>query len=335
MRCAFVVLWLLQALPALAGSDVLTDVVEVHILPRVEALAESSAELARVAEQDCVAESVPLRAAYGTAFDAWITASHLRFGPSDQGDRAYALAFWPDPRGKTPKALAALITAQDPVAQSADSYTEVSIAARGFYALEFLLYDPHTQTLGEAAYRCQLIRTVTADIAGLTATILADWQTGYASQVMVPRADGPYRSEDEAVQEVFKSLSTGLQFTSEMRLGRPLGTFERPRPKRAEAWRSGRSARHVALSLASLQDLAVRLAGEDAALAARLSAVFEQAEARVAELNDPVFTGVAEPQGRIRVEALQQAVERVRHVVAEALGPSLGVSAGFNALDGD
>ncbi|HBR37591.1 MAG TPA: peptidase M75, partial [Sulfitobacter pontiacus] len=49
------------------------------------------------------------------AFDAWIAVSHLRFGPSETDNRAFALAFWPDSRGATPKTLAGLITDADPV----------------------------------------------------------------------------------------------------------------------------------------------------------------------------------------------------------------------------
>lgn len=322
---------------ALAGpSDaVLSEVVKQHILPRFETLAQQAGNLGRTAAQDCNPESQALRVAYGDAFDAWIAASHLRFGPTERKDRAYALAFWPDTRGITPRTLAGLIADADPVARNADDYAQVSIAARGFYAMEFLLYDPATRNLGQTAYRCTLMRAVAMDIANVSQEILDDWQGGYADLLTDPSADGPYRNEDEAMQELFKALSTGLQFTSDTRLGRPLGTFERPRPKRAEAWRSGRSARHVALSLASLRDLALRLAGDDAALAGRLEQAFQRAQDKLESLDDPVFAGVANPQARIRVEAVQVLIDKIRDIVRTELGPRLGVAAGFNAMDGD
>ena len=53
------------------------------------------------------------------------------------------------------------------------------------------------------------------------------------------------------------------------------------------------------------------------------------------ELDDPVFAGVAEPQNRFRVEVLKQAVDDIRRCLAEDLGPTLGLTAGFNSLDGD
>lgn len=320
---------------AMAQKDVAESIVRDHILPRFEQLAERSETLADVARKDCDAASVSLRTAYNDAFDAWISASHLRFGPTEVDDRAFALAFWPDSRGATPKVLSKLIADQDPVAASAADFADVSIAARGFYAMEFLLYDEALGTAGDESYRCTLVQTMTADIAALTRAIAQEWTSDYASTMLTPSADGIYRSQDEVLRQLFNALSTGLQFTSETRLGRPLGTFDKPRPTRSEVWRSGRSARHVTLSLRALQDLAAALANGDETLAGDLNAAFDRARERAETLNDPVFASVAVPQGRLKVEVVQQSVETIREIVQSRLGLRLGVAAGFNALDGD
>ncbi|WP_341365552.1 imelysin family protein [Yoonia sp. BS5-3] len=322
-------------LTAQSANPVVTDIVEGHILPGFESLAANAQTLADTAAADCAPTSPDLRGAYGAAFDAWVSVSHLRFGPTEVDDRAFALAFWPDSRGTTPRSLGSLIAQQDPIANDPAAYAEVSIAARGFYALEFLLFDEALMNAGDAAYRCTLIQTVTADIALTTQDIVDAWQTDYAETLLNPAPDGYYRSDLDALQELFKALSTGLQFTSDTRLGRPLGTFDRPRPTRAEARRSGRSAAHVMLSLIALQDLAGRLAADDPAMAEDLDAAFTQARDRLADLDDPVFAGVAQPLTRIRVEAVQQNVDAIRAIVGNDLGPTLGVAAGFNSLDGD
>ena len=44
---------------------------------------------------------------------------------------------------------------------------------------------------------------------------------------------------------------------------------------------------------------------------------------------------VATTQGRFRVEALQSAVRRVQNEIAEHVGPTIGVTSGFNSMDGD
>lgn len=134
---------------------------------------------------------------------------------------------------------------------------------------------------------------------------------------------------------LFKSLSTGLQFTSDIRIGRPLGTIDHPRPKRAEAWRSGRSLHHIEISLDALRAIALLLAETDPMVMTRLEIAFDRAHALIVDLDDPTFANVADPQGRFRVEALKNAIDNILAIVRDELGPTLGVTAGFNALDGD
>jgi hypothetical protein len=288
-----------------------------------------------VAGEECDPTSDSLRLAYGDAFDAWVLASHLRFGPTEIGDRGFALAFWPDSRGVTPRALGGLIANQDPIAASVEDYAKVSIAARGFYALEFLLYDDVLMAVGPEPYHCTLVQTISADIATTAAQILEDWQSGYAATMLAPTPAGVYRQYTEVVQEMFKALLTGLEFTANMRLGRPLGTFEKPRPTRAEARRSGRASAHVMLSLHALQDLAARLSEGDPQLATTLDASFDRAILQLSDLSDATFASVSQPQTRLKVEIVQNSIHAIRSLVRNDLGPTLGVAAGFNALDGD
>ena len=333
----FLLTIVLAAAPVIANAQttIIDDIVDEHILPRFQTLAETSAHLATTAQNDCAVTSQALQNAYSDAFDTWVRASHLRFGPTEADDRAFALAFWPDSRGATPRSLTTLLTEQDPVIASPEDFAQVSIAARGFYAMEFLMYDETLSNMGDEGDRCTLVQTVTTDIATTSAAILEGWQTDYAARLKSPDTSSTYRSDEEVLQELFKALVTGLQFTSETRLGRPLGTFERPRSTRAEAWRSGRSARHVELSLAVLNDLAFRLSSDNAELSERIETSFEVAATLLSELDDPIFAGVGDPQTRFKVEVIQQSIHNIQAVVRDELGPTLGVAAGFNSLDGD
>ena len=318
------------ALPTFADQPDIRVIVGNHILPGYETLVLETSELAEAAGDDCTPGNPTLVAAYHDAFDTWVGVSHLRFGPSEENDRAFALAFWPDPRGSTPKALSALIRDEDTAVSDVEAFETVSIAARGFYALEYLLFDPQFSSGDASGYLCSLIQAVTTDIAMTTDAIRAGWVDGYAD-LMSNAQNDTYRSSTEAARQLFTALLTGLEFTSQTRLGRPMGTFERPRPKRAEARRSERSLRHVVLSLEATRELAVLISSENEAL----DQAFQRAIGRAEELDDPVFAGVADPQGRLRVEALQQSIETIRNILAEDVGPSLGIAAGFNSLDGD
>lgn len=315
----------LVAGPALAGVDeVLTD----HVAPGVSRFAAASAALADAARTDCRAEA--LRPAYQTAFDAWMGVGHLQFGPLEAEGRGLAIAFWPDTRGIGARAVAGLIAEADPAVNDPEAFAEVSVAARGLFALDGLLYgDPYDAQ----SYTCRLVAAIAADMARMAAGIEEDWRA-HADLLRSAGAPGNsvYLAPDEAAQTLYTALMTGLEFTRDQRLGRPMGSFDRPRPKRAEAWRSGRSLANVRLSLIALRDLALSLS--DAPIP-RSEAAFEEAIATAETLEDPVFAGVADPTGRLRVEVLQQAVNAVHEAVAAEIGAPLGLSQGFNSQDGD
>lgn len=329
MRYVLALICSMLVAPASAETPSIRSIIDSHVLPGYSALAQTTAQLADAAAQDCAPTNAKLLDAYHDAFDAWIGVSHLRFGPSEEDARAFALAFWPDPRGSTPKTLAGLIRSEDPVVSNPADFATVSVAARGFYALEFLLFDSRF-TSDASPYHCALVQAVSADIAENSAAILTNWEAGFAD-LMAQANNDTYRTQREAAQQLFTALTTGLEFTANMRVGRPLGTFDRPRPNRAEARRSERSLRNVVLSLTATRDLAMRLSDDNAVVAADFDRALERAEG----IDDPIFASVADPAGRFRVEALQNSVITAYRTLLEDIGPDLGITAGFNSLDGD
>ncbi|AZB65069.1 signal peptidase [Cereibacter sphaeroides] len=315
---------LLAAVPLRAGVP---EAVNEAILPGYEGFTAATAALDTAARADCSAEA--LKAPWNAAFDAWMAVSHLRLGPSETDGRALAIAFWPDPKGSGARTQARLLEAADPDLLAPGRFAEVSVAARGLFALERLLYDP--AFAGD--YACALTRATAADLARMAADLETDWRETFAPLVLTAGRDGNDRflTEAEARQALFTQLMAGLEFTADQRLGRPLGSFDRPRPERAEARLSGRSLRNVELSLAALERLALALAPDSP----RSREGFDQARSRAARLDDPRFDAVADPSGRLRVEILQQRLHALRDVLSAEVGGALGVSVGFNAADGD
>jgi hypothetical protein len=314
----------LAAAPARAD---LARVVDDHVLPGYTAFAAETAALRDAAAADCAIDAV--RPGWNAVFDAWMGVSHLRFGPGEQDG---AIVFWPDGRGSTPKVLRSLIASDDPVIETPEGVEKLSIAARGLFALEFLLYAPEFSE--ETAYSCALIRALTANLAEQAEGFLTGWRANYADTLRM--AGGPanavYLSEREGHQAVFTALVSELEFIADVRLARPLGTIKRPRPKRAEAWRSERAQRNVILALKSLVELQAALV--DVPTPAT-DAAFARTIALAEDLDDPAFAGVADPASRLKVESLQQHVYALRDTLIAEIGAALGVVAGFNAADGD
>ncbi|MGR3467799.1 MAG: imelysin family protein [Shimia sp.] len=209
--------------PAAKVEAAITDL----ILPGYATFAEEGAQLRAAAGATCDPTDETLRAAYHDAFDAWMSVSHLRFGPAENSGAAFILAFWPDTRGATPKTLTRLIAEDDPALTDPDQFAEVSAAGRGFFALEYLLFDPALTAAEPETARCALVSAVAMDISRLADGLAADWGS-YQTKLLDPSAGGRFQTDQEAAQALFKALSEGLQFTHEVRLGRPLGTFDRP-----------------------------------------------------------------------------------------------------------
>ena len=325
--------YVIALITCLATAPAFADVaqtVDQHILTGYATFDSAAADLATTARDDCSIQAV--QPAWHTTFDAWMQVSHLRFGPVEEAGRSVSIAFWPDTRGAGRRALATLIADGDPVIDTPEGTAQISVAARGLFALEYLLFDAQFADAGP--YGCALISALTADLAVMARETHDAWVTGFADVLRTAGAVGnpAFLTAQEGTQTLFTSLITGLEFTADQRLGRPMGSFERPRPKRAESWRAGRSLRNVVLSLEALRDLARHLTQGDAP---RTLAAFDKALELATDLDDPTLATVSDSQGRFRIEVLQQSVDAIQTAALTEIGAALGVAPGFNSADGD
>lgn len=313
--------------PALADVNAALDD---HILPGFAAFETAATELAEAAAADCRPAAVA--PAYHTAFDAWLAVSDIRIGPSETG--ALSLSFWPDPRGSTGRTLARLIADEDPVARDAQGYADVSIAARGFFALDMVLFDPGFAGYDPDSYTCDLVATIADDIARQAGALSDAWAGGFAATLRQAGAAGnaTYLTGDEALRALYTQVLSSLEFTADTRLVQPMGTFDRPRPARAEARRSGRPLRNVLLATEAAHALATALADHDLP---RTDAAFARVRDAAGQVTDPAFQDITDPQARIRVEALQRAIRDLSNAIEVEIGEPLGIAPGFNSQDGD
>lgn len=321
----------LIALPA-AADPFVDRVVDTVALPRFDAFASAAGALAEAAQDDCSATGPALRQAWNDAFDAFLPAQAFRSGPME--DRGIGIAYWPDPKGFTEKNLIALLAANGPDLASAETYSGVSVAARGLYALEVMLFDPDFKTYGPEDPGCALVGAATADLALTARAASAAWALDYAPLLRSAGepANTRFLTTQEVRQSLFTQLLTQLEFDKDERLGRPLGSLEKPRPTRAESRASGRSLRNIRVSLAANEDLARALGADQTE---GVLPAFAYARSVADKLTDPTLADVGTPGGRFRVQELADAIGRVAETSSAELGAVLGVAPGFNALDGD
>jgi uncharacterized protein len=306
---------LLLATPALADT---ATAVQDHIRPGFTSFANAAKAFADI---DTCDPDI-LRAAFQGTYDTWMQVAHLPLGPAEEDGRGLAVLFWPDPKGSGWKAQRALLDAPPTAADMAQQ----SVAARGLPALERLLYT--TEALKDP---CPLIHVTADDMAATAATLAEGW--GPFGDLMLTAGqpgNDRFLKPEEATQALFTQLATGLEMLADRRIGRPLGTFDKPRPDLAEARASQRSIRNITLSLVALKDLALTLNPDSP----KTLAAFDHAIG-LAQTLDPDINRITDPQAWLKLEILQQAVRTTRDTAIAELGPALGVELGFNSQDGD
>lgn len=340
-----------QAVEADAYKALNRAAVETHILPRYDAMASAMADLDAAAKTFCASPSTAklpeLQTAFGRAQDAWEDIQHVRFGPVDWFFRSQRIAFWPDPRNTIGKQMAETLAKHAAGAVDTEALAKGSVATQGLPALERLIFGEDAAKLAagaESAYRCRYVVGIAANLAQIAAETRSAWREGgdkaFATAMLeTGKPDAPYRDEQEAALELFKSLYTAVELAADHKLARPLGaSVNEARPRLAESWRSERSLRNIQRNIASAQQLyesSFAPALPDKALDTAIRDGFAKALAAAAALKVPLEIAVQDRASRPQAEKLAAETLALKKLLMEKLPPALDIPVGFNALDGD
>ncbi|WP_207483687.1 imelysin family protein [Arenibaculum pallidiluteum] len=360
LRAAAVLMMMPLGMGAALGADgdgaLLRRLAETHAQPRAGALAGAAAGLAERLDRFCAAPSAAglaeARAGFDAAMDGWMGIQHLRPGPAAMFMRAERMAFWPERNNAVARQLGQILAARDPKALEPQAIARSSVATQGLSALEHLLYAERAEpgAFGgdeTGRYRCAYAAAVARNVAGMADGIRADWvalpaefEAGGPTSV-APTAAG-------AVEALYGALVTAMQVVVDQKLLAPLGADSASaKPRLAESVRSGRSLRNVALNLAAVRAALLGEGGgpgfvarlpagpEGNAVRARIAEAFDRAIAAAGKVGAPLDQAVADPKRRPAVLAAFRAAKEAQALVAETLPPLLGISLGFNELDGD
>ena len=298
------------------------------------AFRDAAAVLSDASEPYCAGETP--RADYEAAFrDTWLAWAPLdsyQFGPIEQSGAALTINFWPDKKNFVGRALRELLAQPGEAQRDPATVAAGSAAGQGLPAIEMLLFTD--------APDCPAVIGISGNLSALAGGLYEDWfgPMGWAGIARQAGPDNPvYLSPDEFTKTVYTALDFGLTRVADTRLGRPLGSYERSFPTRAEGWRSGLSNRIIGAQLGGIAEM-VRDGFAGAVPAGEideLMAVVDQAQARLEALAVPLAEAVDDPMTRIRVEGLQTQVHYLQTKLAQDIGPALGVETGFSAADGD
>jgi predicted lipoprotein len=307
------------------------------VLPAVTALKKAALAMEAAAKAGCADPEAPdlasLQAAYHDLADAWADAQMFRLGPLAEGQRAERFAYWPERRNIIDKQLSALLAADDTMSLDAARLGSSSVAVQGIPALERLLY--RDQPLPPTG--CIVIEAIAGNLAAIATETESAWRD--ASAKPAPFA----ANATEATTQFYTNLLTLLQIVADQKIGAPLGgDIAAAKPKSAEQWRSGRSMRNIRRNLAAAQGaffgkggFSSLLTSEQAALADNLKKAFAAAIAAAGKAGDDLPADLADDSKRQLVTELLVKVNHLRDLLRQDVPPVIGITLGFNELDGD
>jgi predicted lipoprotein len=315
------------------------------VTPAFKALAGETQKLAQAADDFAAQPSqdgfAAVRIAFESVSDTWMQAQFFRLGPLGAQQRSERFEYWPEKRPIIDKQLAALLTKADPDALAADRFAQASVAVQGLPALERLLYgDTARQVLSagpEQKARVAVIQAIAHNLDNLAQELAAAWEKAESDPKLFAQ------EPNEATAQLYAGLMTGLQVVSDQKIAFPRGqTVDKAKPKSAEQWRAGRSLKNIKQNLQALRDattgpsgFASLLGADQAALKDEIAKAFAAALAAADAAPEPLDTAVTDPEGRKKVGALLIAVNHLRDVLNQKVPPAIGISLGFNEMDGD
>jgi predicted lipoprotein len=332
-----------------------------YLLPRYQSLVQATDKQeqswAAFCRQPAADGFGTVRSAFQAAMDAWMPLQHVHTGPASLQTRIDRIYFWPERKNAVTKQVAALLQSGDTAALAPDRIATASVAVQGFPALQLLLYDGDDAARSflsgdtAAAYRCAYGLAVARNLKAIAGQIVADWTAASDAMATVPPGSvgefGLPGSPKETAQQMFTDLLTLFQLVGDLKLALPLGlSLDKPKPKLAESWRSGRSLRNVELNLESARAMygkdraggfrsLMPAGGDSDALDEQIVGAFAAMSSSLAAVPMPLDSAVGDSSARPEVEALLADVRQVRDLVGQKLPAAIGLSVGFNALDGD
>jgi predicted lipoprotein len=335
---------------AAQAAKIALAVTDQFVIPTYRALVQASEAQEKAwtgfAAKRETGDFASLRAAYNAAADAWAKAQLIKTGPITLFLRYDRFAYWPEARNATQRALDQLLMSKDPKDLSAESLAHDSVAGQGLTALERLLYDGDDAANllkapgKDGVWRTQVGVGIAHNLTVIAREVVTDWTAPDGVRAAIAANKGwknLFADAPEAARLLLTDLVAGFKLMHDVKLLPVLGANAgAAKPKSAEAWRSGRGGRDLKLNLAAAQEWETAFAATaPAAHRAKFDSLFAAAAKAVDAMPADVGEAAADPKRRGRVDAGRAAIKAVQTEIAKTLPGDVGVTLGFNSLDGD
>lgn len=322
------------------------------IIPGYAALSKEAStysnEFAEFCESPEVESLILIKERFGELVLTWSRVELIRFGPARKDNRFERIFFWPDRRSRGLRQVQKILRERDDTAVFSEQLQSKSVAVQGLLALDYVLAGAgNDDLLVKGHHRCAYGAAITRAIAHTANGIYEDWVApdGYRSIMMTPSPDNPiYKTSNEVTQDILRAINESLQIVKDLKIGNALGkSAAAPKPKHAPFWRTNLTLRAIEGNLQVIEAF-LTLLGQEGKLDARSawlpdSLLFELSLVR-RRLADAATAGVW--VDALHEEAVYNSVSLSQFPLAsihghleETLPAALGLTLGFNSLDGD
>lgn len=336
----------------LSQSQLFQHLTEEVMLPLTGDFATATDKLSAASHAYCNAKQNldSVQAAWREAQSAWQPLEMLQIGPIIERRTQRHVNAWP----VRLKLLEPLLAESKPI--DASRMETVGMSAKGFPALEYLLFTSNTKHPAQgkplAAAHCNLLQALARQVRSEAQALAAEWRTpdgGFARQLAEAGQhpqDGIFASADQALSDVLNLLIAGLDAVKVHKLGKPLDkSGEEAALERIESWRSGASLDHIRHNLRGFELVFFGRGKVGIGIDDYLASIERPGLARVVRRElDNVHTALAAIQAPLKqalvsqrqeVDALHKAIGRLQHLLETEVADALQIDLGFNANDGD
>jgi hypothetical protein len=315
------------------------------VTPAFKKVAVETAKLAQAADDFANAPSqdgfAALRVAFDSVSDAWMHAEFFRSGPLGEEQRSERFLYWPERRNIVDKQLAALLASPDPHALSPTQFAHATVAVQGLPALERLLYGDNARQIlssgAEQKARIAVLQAIAHNLEILAREIAVAWEKASAQPAAFSH------DPTEATTQAYGDVLTEIQIIADRKVSAVLGKeIDKARPYNAEQYRAGRSLQNIRTNLDALKaavlgpdGFATLIPPDQVAFKDEIAKAFDATIAAAASVPEPLDAAVADADKRKSVDTLLAAANALRALMSQKVPSVLGLTVGFNSMDGD
>ncbi len=326
--------------------------IEEQIIPAYQALQKSSLAFKQHSYAFCAKPNDTsldtLRSQWRLVMNDWMEAQILRFGPVEDFMRYYRLQMWPDKRNTGGRQLSKALLNANIADLAPGVFRHSSVALQGLGASERLLFSDYVNVDSftgseKNKYRCSLQVAIADSVSLISQALLNDWVGNNSYKTLVLQSgktdQSLFESQKEVASYFLNNFLTQLQSITDQKLSAPLGDgLTKAKGRKAESWRSLHSLEnihHNLLAMSQWYRLAFSEQVEDETLNKQIKSLFDDAIRQTKHINQPLSIAVKHPDERKQVNILLNQINQLKTMVSNQLTTAVGLSIGFNSLDGD